>query len=113
MAFLAMAEEIRAEVKAGAFLTGIYAARRERLGMSYSQFARHVQRYLGGKAGKAVLAGTAPGRATGTAALPERRRREPLKLVLAAAGALLDRTEASDAGPTRRAHDTAADDDLI
>ena len=111
MAFLAMVEEVRAEVKAGAFLTAIYAARRERLGMSYSQFARHVQRYLNGKAGRAAPAKTALATMARAAVQPERRPREPLKLVLAPAAALLDRSEAWDAGPTRRA--AAADDDLI
>jgi len=79
--------------------------------MSYSQFARHVQRYLDGKAGRAAPARTALATVAQAAAPPERRPREPLKLVLAPAAALLDRSEARDAGPTRRA--TADDDDLI
>jgi hypothetical protein len=79
--------------------------------MSYSQFARHVQRYLcGGR--KAAPPKPGPGTAIQPAAVPPARRsREPLKLMLAPATALLDRREAPDAAPTRRA--TPLDDDLI
>jgi hypothetical protein len=49
VAFLTQRIEIQQEIEAGYTLTMIYEKRKESLGITYSQFARHVQRYISKK----------------------------------------------------------------
>jgi hypothetical protein len=113
MAFLAIADEIRVELKAGAFLTTIYATRRAELRMSYSQFARLVQRYLSGSGRTTAIRTQRPRPVPRASPVASRRAGEPLKLVLAAPAALLDRREASGNGTNRRNHEAVGEDELI
>ena len=46
VAFKSLSEEIGKEVKAGYPMTTIFAKYEDRLGITYSQFRRHVQRYI-------------------------------------------------------------------
>jgi Family of unknown function (DUF5338) len=46
VAFKSFSQEIRIDVEAGYPLTTIFAKYEDRLGITYSQFRRHVQRYI-------------------------------------------------------------------